>query len=125
MLTVKGNILKLTKGNSGIIDITPIDEETKEPYILQDGDTVLFTVKNGISGSMFQKSLTNSDYDEEDTSLNCAINPEDTIAMPVGVYDYDCLLLTADGQAVTFISSKFILCDAVGVYTDVGGGDNG
>lgn len=126
MLTItSANVLKLTKGNSCIIDITPIDEETKEPYILQDGDTVLFTVKNGISGSMFQKTLTNSDYDDDDTSLNCAINPDDTINMSAGEYAYDCLLLTADGQAVTFISSKFILSEAVGVYTDAGGGDNG
>lgn len=126
MLNVtSGNVLNLTKGNSCIIDITPIDEETKQPYILQDGDKVLFTVKDRIFQAVLQKTLTNEDYDDDDTSLNLAIDPQDTIGMRVGEYDYDCLLLTADGQAVTFISSKFILSEAVGVYTDAGGGDNG
>lgn len=126
MLNVtSGNVLKLTKGNSCLIDITPIDEETKQPYILQDGDKVLFTVKDRIFQTILQKTLTNEDYDDDDTSLNLAIDPQDTIGMRVGEHDYDCLLLTADGQAVTFISSKFILSEAVGVYTDAGGGDNG
>lgn len=126
MLNVtSGNVLNLTKGNSAIIDITPINEESKQPYILHDGDKVLFTVKDRIFQTVLQKTLTNEDYDDDDTSLNLAIDPQDTINMRVGEHDYDCLLLTADGQAVTFISSKFILSEAVGVYTDAGGGDNG
>lgn len=124
MLSINGNVLKLTKGNSCIIDITPIDEETKQPYILQDGDKVLFTVKDRIFQTVFQKALTNEDYDEDDTSLNLVINPEDTISMRVGEHDYDCLLLTDDGQAITFISSKFIILEAAGYYTD-GGESNG
>ena len=124
MLTTSGNVLKLTKGNSCIIDITPIDTETKQPYILQSGEKVLFTVKDRISQTVFQKALTNDDYGDGDTSLNLVINPEDTIGMRVGEHDYDCLLLTDDGQAVTFISSKFIILEAAGYYTD-GGESNG
>lgn len=128
MLTItSSNVLKLTKGNSCIIDITPIDATTKQPVILQSGDKVLFTVK-GYSGTVLQKTLTEADYDDGDTSLNCAINPEDTVDLPVGEYAYDCLYLTDDGQAVTFISSKFIITTAAGLYTDAeleGGANNG
>jgi hypothetical protein len=42
----------------------------------------------------------------------------------VGEYFYDCLLLMDDGQAITFISSKFIILEAAGYYTD-GGESNG
>jgi hypothetical protein len=125
MLTItSANVLKLTKGNSCIIDITPIDTETKQPYILQSGEKVLFTIKNRIEQTVLQKELTSEDYGEEDTSLNCVIEPADTIGLNVGEYFYDCLLLMDDGQAITFISSKFIILDAAGYYTD-GGESNG
>lgn len=122
MLSISGNILKLTRGNSCVIDITPIDAETKQPYILTHGEKVLFTIKDRFNQKTLQKKLTQDDYGEG-TSLNCVIEPSDTIEMPVGEYFYDCLLLTGDGKAITFISSKFIILEAAGYYTDGGVND--
>lgn len=116
----EGNVVSITKGNSAAIDITPIDTESGDPYILQQGDKVLFTVKNRRQETVIQKVLTNADYtDAEDTSLNCDLEPADTADLLTGEYKYDCLLITSDGQAVTFIKSAFIIEEAVGMYTDV------
>ena len=113
------NRLVITRGNSAIIDITPIDEDTGLPIKLNEGDKVLFTVKSTLGRTMLQKTLTNEDYDgAEDTSLNCVINPEDTIEWFNDDYIYDCLMIKADGTTITFISSTFTLKDAAGVYTD-------
>lgn len=114
------NRIELTQGNSATINITPYDAETKEPVILGEGDKVLFTVKTKLGTPKMQKTLTNLDYeDPEDTSLNCDILPEDTIDWDLGDYLYDCLLLTSDSEAITFISSTLCISKAIGKYTDV------
>lgn len=118
-IMVDNNALVLVRGNSAIIDITPIDEETKEPIRLGVGDKVLFTIKTPMGALKLQKTLTSADYsDEQDNSLNCVIYPDDTIEWGVGEYLYDCLLVTHDGTVATFISSTFTLENALGVYTD-------
>lgn len=126
LISSDANTIVITKGNSAGIDITLIDPETADPYILQEGDKVLFTVKNQNSKAVIQKVLTNADYsDPEDTSLDLELFPDDTINLPVGCYRYDCLLLTSDGKAITFISSFFRIRDACGLYTDIPDGDAG
>ncbi|MBO7449398.1 MAG: hypothetical protein J6U54_03430 [Clostridiales bacterium] len=120
------NTISIVKGNSAGIDITLIDPETREPYILQEEDKVLFTVKNQNGKTVIQKVLTNADYsDPEDSSLDLEISPDDTISLPTGGYRYDCLLLTSDGKAITFISSFFLITEALGLYTDIQDGDTG
>lgn len=115
------NVIKLTRGNSALIDITPIDNSTGAPFILSEGDKVLFTVKSKSGEKVLQKVLTNENYgDEEDTSLNCEITQEDTINLITGEYYYDCLLLTSDDQAVTFISSSLVIQKAIGTANDLG-----
>jgi hypothetical protein len=113
------NIIEITRGNSAIIDITPIDTDTGAPYKLSEGDRVLFTLKSKRGTKVFQKVLTNADYEsEEDDSLNLELAPEDTIDLISGEYLYDCLLITKDIQAATFISSTLIIKEAIGLYTD-------
>lgn len=117
------NVIRIMRGNSASINITPIDTDTGTPVILSDGDKVLFTVKNQNGATVLKKVLTSSDYDDsEDTSLNCSIEPEDTIDLLTGEYAYDCLLVSGS-QAVTFISSSLIIEKALGTYVDLSGGD--
>lgn len=124
MFNVSGdNIIHLTKGNSAVLNINLYDE-SGEPRPLVDGDVVLFTLKKDYGSVIFQKKITNKDYSEdEDRVLNCILKPSDTSDLPIGEYKYDCLLVTFDGQADTFISSSLILTDAYGFYTDTGGDD--
>ena len=112
------NELVITEGNSAIIDITPLDEVTEEAIKLNDGDKVIFTIKTNLGKLLLQKVLTNEDYDsEQDESLNCVLTP----GWGGGTYFYDCLLLYADGTALTFISSTIHIEKAIGKYTDIGG----
>lgn len=113
------NNITITAGNSAVIDITPIDEESGSPIILGDGDKVLFTVKSHLGDTVIQKTLTKDNYsDPEDTSVNCVLEPDDTIDLYSGEYIYDCILITSE-MAVTFISSTFYVNEALGKYTDV------
>lgn len=126
------NALTLTRGNSAIIDITPVNKDDGTPIVLGDGDSVLFTVKNFTNKVVIQKKLTDKDYDDaEDKSLNCILDPADTIDLRPGDYNYDCLLLSAGGQAYTFIASRLTILAAYGTYLDAkttpdaGGSDDG
>lgn len=49
------NIIRIMRGNSASINITPIDTDTGTPVILQEGDKVLFTVKNQNGGNCSEK----------------------------------------------------------------------
>lgn len=117
------NMIVLTRGNSASIEIVPINAETGDPITLSSDDTVLFTVKNRYDETVIQKMMTGPDQSGDgSTSIICDIDPDDTIDLPTGEYKYDCLLVTGDGQAITFISSVFIINNAIGVYTDISGG---
>lgn len=111
--------LVITAGNSVIIDITPIDEETGAPIILGENDKVLFTVKSNLGFTKIQKTLTSENYsDPEDTSVNCVLDPDDTIELEPGEYVYDCLLYK-DNNVTTFISSTICIKKPLGKYTDL------
>ena len=117
-------LLNLVQGNSAEIVITITDRKTGSFITIGENDKVLFTVKNSKGEKVIQKTLTSNDISESDGhSLLARIEPSETMIL-TGDYAYDCLLITGDGQAVTFISSKLIIQKAVGLYTDVGGGTN-
>ena len=114
------NRIEITKGNTATIDITPIDNETGEPIVLGSGDYILFTVKSKNGTKVIQKTLTSDNYDDEmDTSINCDLETSDTVELLTGEYPYDCLLVTSDGQAVTFISSSLVIKEAIGMPNDI------
>lgn len=116
-------LLKITQGNSVEVLITLTDTDTGLPITIGEGDKVLFTVKNQNGTTVIQKTLTSNDLAEDGYSIIMTVLPEETNIM-TGEYPYDVLLVTLDGQAVTFISSTVIITPAVGLYTDVGGGDS-
>jgi hypothetical protein len=113
-------LLYITRGNSAEILITLTDTDTGLPIVIGEGDKVLFTAKNQNGVTVIKKVLTSTDLAEDGHSLIMDILPSETDIV-TGEYRYDVLLVTLDGQAVTFISSTMIITDAVGLYTDLGG----
>lgn len=113
-------LLRITRGNSADIAITLIDANTREPIVIGASDTVLFTAKSKVGNTVIKKELTSIDIGEDGHTLMLRLLPEDTM-LQTGEYPYDVLLVTIDGQAITFISSSIIIAPSVGVYTDVGG----
>lgn len=121
-----GNLISVIRGNSAVIGITITDTETGDPYILTGDSVVIFTVKNKRGEKVIQKTLTPQDYEEDQQTLECNFSPSDTVTLLTGEYDYDCLLYSeSENLAVTFISSNLVIEKAVGLYTDISGGDNG
>lgn len=121
-----GNLITIVKGNSAVIGITITDTETGDPYILTGDSVVIFTVKNKRGEKVIQKTLTPQDYEEDQQTLECNLSPSDTVTLLTGEYEYDCLLYSeSENLAVTFISSNLVIEKAVGLYTDISGGDNG
>ena len=122
MLVVSGTSIMLTRGNTAELLIEPVDEESY-PYMLSDGEKVIFTVKNAKGVIVIQKVLKADNQNQETGEIGLIISPEDTINLAETEYKYDVLLVTESGDAYTFIeSSTFSVVSAIGTYKDVGGG---
>lgn len=101
------NTITLVRGNTCPLKITPTQEieGVKSPYILQNGDKVIFTIKKRDTRDVeiYKKNLTNADYDENLT-LAFSLNYEDTINLELTTYKYDIALQTANGGFYTFVT---------------------
>lgn len=100
------NDITLTRGDTLHLQITLTDQEG-EVYTLQDGDTLVFTVKKNTSSDvvLIQKNILNS---------NITISHEDTKNMAYGTYMYDVQLTQANGDVTTVIKpSKFKITEEV------------
>lgn len=117
--TDRANNITLTQGNSAEIDITPLDEDG-EPIELQEGDKVIFKVMWRQRNRILKKELTAADWDSEEKALKLLLTPEDTVYLPAGTYEYDCLYIFADGSAYTFIDAAvFKIVKAIAKVGDV------
>ena len=85
----------LTRGDTLPIKIL-ITDQNKDPYELQEGDILYFTVKKSISTSeiVFQKKLQTNKFN---------IEHDDTADIAYGKYVYDVQLTLADGTVWTII----------------------
>ena len=115
------NAIYLTQGNSASIEITPLNTISGDPYLLEDGDVMVFTVKNKTGQTVIQKFFTSADLPDEGSSIVCDIIPQDTESIPTGEYVYDVFIRFNDGDVVTFISSFFIISEAYGKRSDIVG----
>ncbi len=86
------NTMTLTKGNSAEFIISPtVANETGEqiPYILQEGERIIFTVKSRYSDEkLIEKIFTNADYNGND-GINVILTCQDTAVLDVNSYIYD------------------------------------
>lgn len=89
----KTNVIRLTRGDYAMFSISILTADGN-PYELQDGDTVRFTVKKNTKSSipLIQK---------EGTVIE--ILHDDTKDLKYGTYTYDCELTHANGEPDTFI----------------------
>lgn len=112
------NNITLTQGNSAEIDITPLDED-EEPIELQEGDKVIFKVMWRQRNRILKKELSSADWDSEEKALKLILTPEDTVYLPAGEYEYDCLFIFADKSAYTFIDlAQFRIVKAIAKVGD-------
>lgn len=98
-------IIKLTRGDYASFSIGMTDA-TGEPYELQDGDVLYFTVKKNTKTEeiVFQKVFEYGD------TLQVEIEHDDTASEKYGTYYYDCCLVKPGERPDTFIEpSEFII----------------
>ena len=114
------NIEPIVRGNTVYFDILPIDEQTKEPYILQEGDKTVFTLRDYRSFKLFEATLTSADYPENGDALKLTIPKEITAKLAPDTYFCDVMLVFADGTTDTFITkSELVVESAVGTYKEL------
>lgn len=104
MFSIEGNTISITRGDTGLFDIELYDMDGNK-YEMQDGDSIIFTVKKGTEGEeiLIQK-----------TGLFIEIDPTDTKNLKYGTYKYDIQLTFADGRVCTVVTpSDFKIRDEV------------
>lgn len=96
MLYITGNNIRLTRGDTAYLTV-PITMDNGEEYAIQNGDTLVMSVKRTVDDSeyCFQKFVQN------DNTIH--IDPVDTDVLPFGKYKYDIQLNKADGDVFTLI----------------------
>ena len=102
--------IKMTRGDTVKLHVSISRKQTGEPYIPQEGDTIVFSVKKKYSDAvpLIQKIIPN------DTQY-LIIDPEDTKDLPFGSYHYDIELIDSEGNVDTFIEDSIIdICYEIG-----------
>ena len=97
MFTIDNNKnIKLTRGDTAVISIELHNKDGTE-YELQQGDILLFTVKENV---LTKKILIQKTFSDKQIK----IKPTDTDDLPYGIYHYDVQLTTASGDVFTVIT---------------------
>jgi len=100
--------LSVTRGDTLPI-IVNIDSNG-EPYELEEGDIITFTVKKTTDindAVLIQKQM------DKNTGLYCELTPQDT-KLPYGKYKYDVQLSQSNGRVFTIIKpSTFVVTEEV------------
>jgi len=87
------NTIVLTKDNSCEFSVNPTvsdpdNPEKQIPYILQEGERIIFTIKSRYSDEkLIEKILTSEDY--ENSELIIRLTRQETSVLDVGTYVYD------------------------------------
>ncbi len=94
MFTIsKDGTATLTKDNSCEFSVNPTvsdpdNAEKQIPYILQEGERIIFTVKSRYSDEkLIEKILTSEDY--ENSELIIRLTRQETSILNIGTYVYD------------------------------------
>ena len=98
MLYIKGNSIKLTRGDTAYLTI-PLELLTGEEYIMQPGDKLELTIKEYVltNQALVHKEIIGGNVFH--------IEPTDTANVPFGKYKYDIQLTTSSGDVFTVIDT--------------------
>lgn len=105
MLTLNGNDIHLTRGDTAYLKIDISDTEGFV-YTIKNGDILTITVNNISGSNVISKSV--------DADNVIVLNSEDTKRLKIGRYKYDIQLTTSIGEIFTIIpKSNFYLEEEV------------
>lgn len=98
MLTIKGNQIFLTRGDTMFIKLS-LENEDGTDYIPADGDKIYFRLKKYATypDILIEKQLSD---------MILELTPADTAHLDFGTYRYEIELVTADGNHYTVICDE-------------------
>lgn len=105
MFQIRGDTIFVTRGDSAVFNLDLLYADGN-PFALQSGDVLTFTVKKTTSDkdALIQKNVTDA----------IVLKPSDTSGLAYGRYVYDLQLTRANGYVETIITpSTFIVGEEV------------
>ena len=94
--------IALTRGDTARLTVSIVNDDSGEPYEIQNDDTLTLSIKKTVKD---ENALVSKTIDGTDTFH---IEPKDTSELSFGMYVYDVQLTTSDGDVYTVIPpSKF------------------
>lgn len=108
MVHIEEKTIKMTRGDSVVIDLRIYEADGKTLYEPQEGDEVYFTVKPDINNDYFdiQKKFI---INEGEEYLTLVLHKLDTIGLNFGTYFYDIRLENGSNIDTILDSGSFIL----------------
>lgn len=108
MYSITGTTIKLTRGDTMVAALSLTKDG--EPYVLAEGDSVLFAVKSKLNpyktAYVESQPLVRKAIDTE--TMQLSLDPADTVSLPFGTYHYDIQVTFADGSVDTVINNAVL-----------------
>lgn len=106
MVQVQNKTIRMTRGDSVVINLNIYEADETTPYEPQEGDEVYFTVKPDINNDYFdiqKKFIIN------ENKITLSLYKNDTIGLNFGTYFYDVRLENGTNIDTILDSGTFIL----------------
>lgn len=106
MVSIDGTNITMTRGDTLVADVEM--KRDGETYLPEEGDVVLFAVKNTTmvgGGANYKDETPILEKVIPNDTLQLVLNPEDTKPLKFGEYVYDVSITFADGSVDTFITT--------------------
>ena len=108
MLEINKNNIKLTRGDSAVIDLV-IYMPDGTIYELEEGDKVYFGVRLLPKKAPGEQMLLEKEFESNEIKIESG----DTAFLKYGRYFYDCSLIFADGDINTICAGNFTITHEV------------
>ena len=108
MYSIKGTTIYLTRGDTLKVQLALT--QGGEPYVLQQGDSILFAVKSKLNtqGTAYVEKLPLITKAIDTSTMILTLVPTDTEKLPFGVYHYDIQVTFNDGGVDTVINNAIL-----------------
>ena len=108
MFTINGQTITLTRGDTAAIQPIPTVTATGDPYVFENGDRVVFRLRQLPDlGEVVEKDCL---IDLVENTCTVTLHPADTIGLSMTEYRYEFELIDTNEGHYTFIANqKFII----------------
>ena len=106
-------MINIIRGTTNDLNLS-IEDENGEQYTLQDGEKIIFGVKENAENSDYNIVKTLTSADVVDGICTIKLTPTDTAELAFGRYYFDIGLQTADGDYYMVVPcDEFCVCKAI------------